>query len=168
VGAFACDLTRVATLHFANGHSHDFPWLWAKNGGPIVDTLAWENWHAMVHADFQPGMEWVYRWYLEMLADLLTQLIAHGAPLQLVPMQRWLEAIAADPANPLHGIRAFFFHRWGEEQLTYPELNQAGVRARPSCAATTAALAALGVQCPSFGALIGPYGRSLLGSGAGP
>lgn len=103
-----------------------------------------------------------------LLADLLTQLIAHGAPLQLVPMQRWLEAIAADPANPLHGIRAFFFHRWGEEQLTYPELNQAGVRARPSCAATTAALAALGVQCPSFGALIGPYGRSLLGSGAGP
>jgi thioester reductase-like protein len=102
-----------------------------------------------------------------LLADLLTQLIAHGAPLQLVPMQRWLEAIAADPANPLHGIRAFFFHRWGEEQLTYPELNQAGVRARPSCAATTAALAALGVQCPSFGALIGPYGRSLLGSGSG-
>ena len=97
-----------------------------------------------------------------LLADLLQQLIAQGAPLQLVPMQRWLEAIEADPANPLHGIRAFFVRRWGEEQLTYPELNQVGVRARPSCAATTAALAAHGVRCPSFGALVGPYGRSLL------
>ena len=97
-----------------------------------------------------------------LLADLLQQLIAQGAPLQLVPMQRWLEAIEADPANPLHGIRAFFVRRWGEEQLTYPELNQAGLRARPSCAATTEALAALGVCCPSFGALVGPYGRSLL------
>jgi hypothetical protein len=97
-----------------------------------------------------------------LLADLLNQLIAYGAPLQLVPMRRWIEAIAADPANPLHGIRAFFVRRWGEEQLTYPELNQAGVRARPRCAATTEALAALGVRCPGFDALVGPYGRSLL------
>ena len=97
-----------------------------------------------------------------LLADLLQQLIAQGAPLELVPMRRWLEAIAADSANPLHGIRAFFLRRWGEEQLTYPELNQAGVRARPSCAATTEALAALGVRCPGFDALVGPYGRSLL------
>ena len=97
-----------------------------------------------------------------LLADLLGNLIERGAPLELVSMERWLEAISGDPANPLHGIRAFFVRRWGDEQLTYPELNQAGVRARPSCAATTAALAALGVQCPSFGALVGPYGRSLL------
>lgn len=97
-----------------------------------------------------------------LLADLLNQLIAHGAPLQLVPMRRWIEAIAADPANPLHGIRAFFVRRWGEEQLTYPELNQAGIRARPSCTVTAEALAALGVRCPGFEALIGPYGRSLL------
>ena len=97
-----------------------------------------------------------------LLADLLNQLSAYGAPLELVSMERWLEAIGADPANPLYGIRAFFVRRWGEEQLTYPELNQAGVRARPSCAVTAEALAALGVRCPGFEALMGPYGRSLL------
>jgi hypothetical protein len=70
VSALACDLTRVGTFHFANGHAPTFPWLWAENGGPIVPA-EFENWHAMVHADYQPGMERVYRWYMEMLADLL-------------------------------------------------------------------------------------------------
>ena len=72
--ALSCDYARVATLDFFNGHDHAFPWLWADNGGMIVETSLWDNWHAMVHADFQPGMEWVYRWYLEMLADLLTRM----------------------------------------------------------------------------------------------
>jgi hypothetical protein len=69
--ALSCDLTRVMTLHFANSQDHAFPWLWAANGGPIVDTRSWDNWHAMVHADHQPGMELVYQWYMTMLADLL-------------------------------------------------------------------------------------------------
>ncbi len=73
VAALACDLTRVATFHYANAHSPTFPWLWADNGGPIVPST-FENWHAMVHADYQPGMERVYRWYQEMLADLLGKL----------------------------------------------------------------------------------------------
>jgi hypothetical protein len=76
VAAFGCDLTRVGTFHFANSHDHSFPWLWARNGGPIVDTLRHENWHAMVHEDYQAGMEHVYRWYFEMLADLLTKMDA--------------------------------------------------------------------------------------------
>ena len=97
-----------------------------------------------------------------LLADLLGKLIERGAPLELVSMERWLEAIDADPINPLHGIRAFFVRRWGEAQLTYPELNQAGVRARPSCLATVEALAAHGVRCPGFDELIGPYARSLI------
>lgn len=76
VSAFGCDLTRVATFHFANSHDHSFPWLWARNGGPIVDTSRYDNWHAMVHEDYQPGMEHVYRWYFEMLADLLNRMDA--------------------------------------------------------------------------------------------
>jgi hypothetical protein len=103
-----------------------------------------------------------------LLADLLSLLIAQGAPLELVPMSRWLEAIAGDSSNPLYGIRAFFERRWGSDQLTYPELNQAGVRARPSCAATRETLAALGVRCPGFEALIGPYGRQLLTGAVAP
>jgi hypothetical protein len=79
-------------------------------------------------------------------------------------MAHWLEALEQQPANPLHPIRAFFSRRWGEEQLTYPELNQAGVRARPATAATVAALEAHGVVCPSFEQLIGPYARTFLGS----
>ena len=74
--ALSCGLTKVATLEFANGHDHDFSWLWGDNGGPIVDTSVWDNWHAMVHADYQPGMEWVYRWYMSCLADLLGRLDA--------------------------------------------------------------------------------------------
>jgi len=73
--ALACDYTRVATLHFANSDSPEFPWLFERNGGePIVDTSAYDNWHAMVHADYVAPMELAYRWYHEMLADLLTRL----------------------------------------------------------------------------------------------
>lgn len=102
-----------------------------------------------------------------MLTDLLGQLIEGGAALELVPMERWLAAIEADPANPLYPLRAFFHQRWGDDQLTYPELNQLGLRARPSAEATVATLAALGVRCPRFDELIVPYGRALLGAGAG-
>ena len=74
VTALSCDYARVATLDYANTHDHAFPWLWAANGGPIVDTAVWDNWHAMVHADFQLGMELVYRWYVDGLVDLLERL----------------------------------------------------------------------------------------------
>jgi len=74
VTALACDYARVATLDFSNTHDHAFPWLWADNGGPIVDTAVWDNWHAMVHADYQPGMEHVFRWYTDCLVDLLDRL----------------------------------------------------------------------------------------------
>ena len=97
-----------------------------------------------------------------MLADLLGRLIQRGAPLELVPMAQWLAAIEADGSNPLHPIRAFFQQRWGPEQLTYPELNQLGLRARPRASATTAALAPLGVRCPGFDALVAPWARTLL------
>jgi len=73
--ALACDLTRVATLTFANSHAPEFPWLWERNGGsPIVPLSSFDNWHAMVHADYQAGMEIAYRWYMEVLADLLQRL----------------------------------------------------------------------------------------------
>ncbi len=101
-----------------------------------------------------------------MLKDLLGQLVEGGAALEVVPMERWLAAIEANPANPLYPLRAFFHQRWGDDQLTYPELNQLGLRARPSAEATVASLAALGVSCPSFAELIAPYGMALLGAGA--
>lgn len=74
VSALSCDYARVVTVEFANGHDHAFDWLWGDNGGPIVDTSAYDNWHAMVHADFQDGMEHVYRWYMEQLADVIGKL----------------------------------------------------------------------------------------------
>ena len=101
-----------------------------------------------------------------MLKDLLGQLVEGGAALKVVPMERWLTAIEADSTNPLYPLRAFFHQRWGDDQLTYPELNQLGLRARPSAEATVATLAALGVRCPSFAELIAPYGMALLGAGA--
>jgi hypothetical protein len=80
VTALACGQTRVATFELMNGHDHAFPWLWARNGGPIVDTQLWDNWHALVHADYQPGMEWVYRWYLEGVAHVWERLRATPGP----------------------------------------------------------------------------------------
>ena len=101
-----------------------------------------------------------------MLQVLLEQLVEGGAALEVVAMERWLEAIEADPANPLYPLRAFFHQRWGDDQLTYPQLNQLGLRARPSAEATVATLAPLGVRCPSFTELIAPYGMALLGASA--
>ena len=72
--ALACNQTRVATLHFANSHDHRFEWLWEQNGGPIIDRNRWDNWHAMVHADYQSGMEHVYQWYMTVLAQLVETL----------------------------------------------------------------------------------------------
>jgi hypothetical protein len=75
VETLRCGYTKVATLSFANSHSHGFEWLWERNGGrPIVDPARWDNWHAMVHADPQEGMEVVFRWYMEVLASLLGKL----------------------------------------------------------------------------------------------
>ena len=72
--ALACNQTNVATIHFANSHDHRFEWLWEQNGSPIVDRNRWDNWHAMVHADYQSGMEHVYQWYMNMLLLLLRSL----------------------------------------------------------------------------------------------
>ena len=85
-----------------------------------------------------------------------------GTAMRVVSMQEWLDAVETNPGNPLHEMRAFFTRRWGPEQLTYPELNQTGKRARPSTALTTAALEQQGVRCPNFEQLIGPYGEALL------
>lgn len=75
VAALACDMTRVATLSFANAQDHGFEWLWEDNGNaPIVDHSKFDNWHAMVHADYQSGMELVYRWYIKMLSRLLQKM----------------------------------------------------------------------------------------------
>ncbi|MCP9941533.1 thioester reductase domain-containing protein [Cyanobium sp. ATX 6E8] len=152
-------LHRLLRGCLALGMAPDLPWeldlVPVDYVADAVTALAWtpEAVGRNVHLQHPQPM---------LLADLLGNLIERGAPLELVSMERWLEAIDADPANPLHGIRAFFVRRWGDEQLTYPELNKAGVRARPSCLATVASLAAHGVRCPGFEELIGPYARSLI------
>lgn len=152
-------LHRLLRGCLALGMAPDLPWeldlVPVDYVADAVTALAWtpEAVGRNVHLQHPQPM---------LLADLLGNLIERGAPLELVSMERWLEAIDADRANPLHGIRAFFVRRWGDEQLTYPELNQAGVRARPSCLATVASLAAHGVRCPGFEELIGPYARSLI------
>ena len=75
IAALACDMTRVGTISFANAQDHGFEWLWSENGDqPIVDRSRFDNWHAMVHADYQSGMEYVYRWYSKMLARFLQKL----------------------------------------------------------------------------------------------
>ncbi|WP_320675169.1 thioester reductase domain-containing protein [Prochlorococcus sp. MIT 1341] len=99
-----------------------------------------------------------------MLNDLLTKLISDGAPLQQVPMKEWLQAISEDTNNPLNPLKAFFQQRWGPEQLTYPELNALGVRARPSCKLTISALEKKNIHCPDFEDLIDTWAASLLKS----
>lgn len=75
VQALSCNYSKVATIHFANAHDSPFGWLSAaNNGAPIVDYNAFSSWHEMVHADYQPGAEHVYHWYMQMFADLLQKL----------------------------------------------------------------------------------------------
>ena len=93
---------------------------------------------------------------------LLEGLIDRGAHLRPVPLGPWLNALAQQPANPLYPLQPFFQHRWGAEQLTYAELNQPGLKARPSCSHTLAALTPHGIRCPAFSELIGPYARVFL------
>jgi thioester reductase-like protein len=94
--------------------------------------------------------------------DFLAGLISRGAPLQAIPLQPWLEALAQQPSNPLYPLQPFFTHRWGPERLTYPELNQPGHKARPSCARSLERLQALGVHCPDFEHLVDPYALTFL------
>ena len=85
-----------------------------------------------------------------------------GAPLEPVGFDAWLEALGAQSSNPLYPLQPFFTHRWGTEQLTYPELNAPGLRARPSCACSLERLRQLGVECPDFEQLVDPYARMFL------
>ncbi|WP_411875883.1 thioester reductase domain-containing protein [Vulcanococcus limneticus] len=95
-------------------------------------------------------------------ADLLAGLIARGAPLEAMPLEGWLRALAQQPSNPLYPLQPFFTHRWGPEQLTYLQFQQPGVRARPLCERSRLRLEALGVSCPGFDALLEPYSRTFL------
>jgi len=92
----------------------------------------------------------------------LEGLIDQGAPMESVPLAQWLAALAKEPSNPLYPLQPFFTHQWGPEQLTYPELNAPGMRARPSCALSRSRLSALGVDCPDFEQLVDPYARTFL------
>ncbi|MFZ9279835.1 MAG: type I polyketide synthase [Vulcanococcus sp.] len=92
----------------------------------------------------------------------LEGLIAQGAPLDSVPLDQWLAALAEQPSNPLYPLQPFFTHRWGVEQLTYPELNAPGLRAKPSCTASRERLSAFGIACPDFEQLVAPYARTFL------
>ena len=75
VQALSCNYSKVATIHLANAHDHPFSWLTSvNNGSPIVDYNAFSSWHEMVHADYQPGAEHVYHWYMQVFADLLQKL----------------------------------------------------------------------------------------------
>jgi thioester reductase-like protein len=97
-----------------------------------------------------------------LLTTLLGELTDADRGLRLVPMQDWIEAIAKHPANPLHPLLPFFQQGWGDDGLTYPERNCHGQRARPSCLETTHQLAELGVRCPGWDQLIGPWAAVLL------
>jgi len=94
--------------------------------------------------------------------DLLKGLIERGAPLQAVDLDPWLEALSQQPHNPLYPLQPFFTQRWGSEQLTYPQLNQPGFKARPSCQRSLDRLRGVGVSCPSFDQLLDPYARTFL------
>ncbi len=76
VMAFACDLTRVASIQYSNGMNHcQFPWIGSMSDG-----------HGLSHAgdsDAAAWAEWALRerWYAEQVAHLLTRMsqIPEGA-----------------------------------------------------------------------------------------
>lgn len=72
--ALSCDLTRVATLQFVDGHAPTFGWLDGTNvPGP------WENWHDMVHSGqsdpaSRDTMAQCQRWYTSQFNYLLDRM----------------------------------------------------------------------------------------------
>jgi len=72
VMAIACDLTRVATLHFTNAYDPRFPFL-ALDIPPVFG-----NWHTMIHDGPASGYEstivTALTWYSSQLAYLLDRL----------------------------------------------------------------------------------------------
>ena len=123
-----------------------------------VTALGWqeESFHRCFHLQHPQPL---------LVNDFIDKLVATGASLRIVPMQEWLSAIEQYPHNPLYEMRAFFTRRWGPEELTYPELNQAGLRSRPTATKTVEALSLHGVSCPSFDDLIAPYAAAMFQGG---
>jgi len=74
VQALACGQTNVATLSFMSGHDPTFPWL-NVNGGPVVPTGRYDNWHAMIHEGREePGLVTGFTWYASQVAALLQRM----------------------------------------------------------------------------------------------
>jgi len=121
-----------------------------------VGSLAWEA------VATSPDVLHLHHPQPVLWADFLGGLIDQGAPLEAVELEPWLAALASDSTNPLYPLQPFFTHRWGPEQLTYPQLNQPGIKARPSLERTRQRLEPHGVDCPPFEALIQPYARTFL------
>lgn len=71
VMAFACDITRVATIQFTQYHNPRFPWLNASIPG------SWATWHDLIHANSsndQSRRLAVMTWYASQVARLLDRL----------------------------------------------------------------------------------------------
>jgi hypothetical protein len=71
--ALSCDLTRVATLQYVDGHAPTFSWLDANVPG------SWENWHDMVHSGqsddaSRATMVQCMQWYTSQFAYLLDRM----------------------------------------------------------------------------------------------
>ncbi len=121
-----------------------------------VGSLAWEA------VATSPDVLHLHHPQPVLWADFLVGLIEQGAPLEAVELEPWLGALASDSTNPLYPLQPFFTHRWGPEQLTYPQLNQPDIKARPTLERTRQRLEHHGVDCPPFEALIQPYARTFL------
>ncbi|MCA9672541.1 MAG: DUF1552 domain-containing protein [Myxococcales bacterium] len=79
--ALACNLARVATVVFDQGHAPEFAWL---NSGSSIVPSKYDNWHMMVHDGRSPSPEPAlvqgYRWYSESVATLLGALQSYADP----------------------------------------------------------------------------------------
>lgn len=71
--ALGCGTTRVASLHYSNIQSNQFPFL---NGGKDLIAETGANWHAVCHHDAGSDAlrTKVATWYTEMWVDLLRKL----------------------------------------------------------------------------------------------
>jgi hypothetical protein len=73
VMAFACDITRVATIQFTQYHRPTYPWLNQNIPG------SWATWHDLIHANSasdQAKRVAVRSWYAAQVARLLDRLAA--------------------------------------------------------------------------------------------
>jgi malonyl CoA-acyl carrier protein transacylase len=77
-----------------------------------------------------------------------------GYTVQIIPYRQWLDKIKQTQQTLLHSLLPFFSTRYGEKQLTVPELHEMSKQPHIDSKATCEVLAEEGIVCPAVDSVL--------------